>query len=44
MYVIEYNNYAYLIPFVENGNKIFLKTAFPNRKATKYYLNNRGNK
>jgi len=44
MYVIEHNNYAYLVPFVENGNKIFLKTAFPNREATKYYLNNRGKK
>jgi len=38
MYVIEYKEYVYLVPFVENGNKIFLKTAFPNRQATKHYL------
>lgn len=42
MYVIEHNGYAYLVPFVENNNKIFLKTAFPNREATKFYLSTRG--
>lgn len=39
MYVIELQDYIYLVPFVEQGNEIFLKTAFPNRKATKKYLN-----
>jgi len=39
MYVIELQGYAYMVPFVENGNEIFLKTAFPNRKAVKKYLN-----
>jgi uncharacterized DUF497 family protein len=39
IYVIELCDYIYLVPFVEEGdNKIFLKTAFPNRKATKQYL------
>lgn len=38
VYVIEYKGYAYLVPFVENSNKIFLKTAFPSRQATKHYL------
>lgn len=39
MYVIELLDYIYLVPFVEHDGKIFLKTAFPNRKATKQYLN-----
>lgn len=42
MYVVELRGYVYLVPFVEDENKVFLKTAFPNREATKYYLRNRG--
>lgn len=38
MYVVQVNDYAYLVPFVENENKIFLKTIIPSRKATKMYL------
>jgi len=38
MYIIEINEYAYLVPFVADGNKIFLKTIIPNRKANKKYL------
>lgn len=38
MYIVEYENYAYLIPFVKKGNKIFLKTIYPSRKATEKYL------
>lgn len=38
IYVIELKDYAYLVPFVEKGGEIFLKTAFPNRQATKKYL------
>lgn len=38
MYVVEIDGYAYLVPFVRNKNKIFLKTIIPNRKATKKYL------
>ena len=38
MYIIEHKEYVYLVPFVENGNKIFLKTIFPSRQATKHYL------
>lgn len=44
MYVIEHNDYVFLVPFVENDNKIFLKTAFPSRQAKKHYLDNRGEK
>ncbi len=38
IYVIELNDYIYLVPFVEDNGKIFLKTAFPNREAAKKYL------
>lgn len=36
--VININNYAYLVPYVEKDDKVFLKTIIPNRKATKKYL------
>ena len=42
MFVIEIRDYMYLVPFVEEKNKRFLKTAFPSRKATKIYLNEWG--
>ena len=38
MFIIEISNYAYLIPFVVNGDEIFLKTIIPSRKATKKYI------
>lgn len=38
MFVINFNNYIYLVPFVENEKEIFLKTIIPSRKATKKYL------
>jgi len=38
IYIISINNYAYLIPFVETENEVFLKTIIPSRKATKKYL------
>ena len=37
MYILEINNYAILVPYVENESEIFLKTAFPSRKYTKKY-------
>lgn len=30
--------YAYLVPFVESEEEIFLKTIIPSRKATKQYV------
>lgn len=42
MYVLELEEYVYLVPFIEDGNKVFLKTAFPSRQATKHYFNLRG--
>ncbi len=37
LYILEIENYAVIVPFVENDNEIFLKTAFPSRKYTKRY-------
>lgn len=37
--VVEFNDYAYLVPFVEDKKTYFLKTIIPSRKATKQYLN-----
>jgi len=37
IYVLEIENYAFIVPFVENDKEIFLKTAFPSRKYTKRY-------
>ena len=37
IFILEIVNYAYIVPFVENENEIFLKTAFPSRKYTKRY-------
>lgn len=36
--VVIIEDYAYLVPFVENDEEIFLKTIIPSRKATKQYL------
>lgn len=38
MMIVEVRDYAYLVPFVENDEEIFLKTIIPSRKATKQYL------
>jgi uncharacterized DUF497 family protein len=39
MFVVELFGYAYLVPFVEDKEKYFLKTIYPSREATKKYLN-----
>lgn len=38
IFIIDIDNYAYLVPFVESKREIFLKTIIPSRKATKKYL------
>ena len=38
IFIININNYAYLVPFVEDKEKVFLKTIIPSRKATKKYI------
>ena len=37
LYILEIENYAIVVPFVENETEIFLKTAFPSRKYAKKY-------
>ncbi len=39
MFVVEIDNYTYSVLFVEDEEKIFLKTVFPNRKFLKLLLN-----
>ena len=36
--VVNINNYAYAVPFVEQGQERFLKTIVPSRKLTRTYL------
>ena len=36
--IININDYAYLVPFIDHNDKIFLKTIIPSRKATKKYI------
>jgi len=36
--VVRIRGYAYLVPFVETKNEVFLKTIIPSRKATRNYL------
>lgn len=38
IYVVEINGYVYLVPFVQDKDKIFLKTIIPSRKAQRKYL------
>lgn len=38
IFVVQIDEYAYLVPFVEDEHEIFLKTIIPSRKATKKYL------
>lgn len=40
-YVVEINKYVYYVPFVEDDEKIFLKTIIPSRRAKKKYLQNK---
>lgn len=40
--VVLFNNYIYLVPFVEEIECYFLKTIIPSRKATRDYLKRGG--
>mgnify|MGYP003383162782 CR=1 FL=1 len=37
-YVLEIDGYAWVVPFVTDGQDVFLKTIFPSRAATQEYL------
>ncbi|HUD03209.1 MAG TPA: DUF4258 domain-containing protein [Patescibacteria group bacterium] len=41
VFVVEFGNYVYIVPYVEDDIKIFLKTIYPSRKMTKKYLKER---
>lgn len=38
MMVVRIGDYAVLVPFVEDAERVFLKTIIPSRKATREYL------
>ena len=38
IFIVNIENYIYLVPFVESEESIFLKTIIPSRKMTKKYL------
>jgi uncharacterized DUF497 family protein len=38
MAIVRINDYAYLIPYVQEGEEIYLKTIIPSRKATNKYV------
>ncbi|MGH8678296.1 MAG: hypothetical protein ACREUQ_08105 [Burkholderiales bacterium] len=42
MRVVRIRDYAYLVPYVESENEIFLKSIMPSRKATRDFLSGDG--
>jgi len=38
VFLVKIEEYIYSVPYVEDNDKIFLKTIIPNSKATKKYL------
>ena len=38
IFVVQRDDYVYLVPFVEDDKWVVLKTIIPSRKATKQYL------
>lgn len=38
IFILEFNGYTYLVPFVETEEEIFLKIIIPSRQATKRFL------
>lgn len=38
IFIVDIDDYAYLVPFVETEERVFLKTVIPSRKMTKRYL------
>ena len=38
IFVVRREDYMYLVPFVEDEHRVFLKTIIPSRKATNRYL------
>ncbi|MGH8651057.1 MAG: toxin [Gammaproteobacteria bacterium] len=42
VFIVVLDQYAYLVPFVEEADYYFLKTIIPSRKATRDYLKEGG--
>jgi len=42
IFIIDINGYAFIVPFVDHGETIELKTVVPSRKMTKKYLEKGG--
>lgn len=38
IFLVNIDDYAYVVPYVENEQEYFLKTVIPSRKLTKRYL------
>lgn len=38
IFFVEFENFVYAVPFVEENEVIFLKTIYPSREATSKYL------
>ena len=38
IFVVNIDGYAYIVPYIETADEIFLKTIIPSRKATRKYL------
>ena len=38
IFVVQREDYVFLVPFVEDEHTVFLKTIIPSRKATKEYV------
>jgi len=38
IFLVQIENYIYSVPYIEDDEKIFLKTIIPSSKATKKYL------
>ena len=38
IFIVDIDDYVYLVPFVEDSEIVFLKTIIPSRKMTKKYL------
>ena len=42
VFIVNHNDYCYIVPFVEDEREYFIKTIIPSRKATKKYLEKGG--
>ncbi|MFO7810238.1 MAG: toxin [Candidatus Delongbacteria bacterium] len=38
IFIVNVEEYVYIVPFVENDETVFMKTIIPSRKMTKLYL------